>query len=68
MLVAQDANGASATKQFDRFLKALLAIEHLNACAAAQFSHMFVDEAVAEFLIDRAVSNVTDESRQNLRD
>ena len=68
MLVAQNANGADAAKQLDRFLKAFAAIKHLQSSAASQFSNMFIDETVAEFLINRAVSNVAGESREHLRE
>ena len=68
VLVAQNADHAAATQQLDRFLKTFFAIEHFDAGAAAQFSHMFIDQAIAEFLIDRAIAGVVDERRKNLRE
>ena len=68
MLIAQDSNGAALSKQFDRFVKALLAIEHFHAGASAYPTHVFIDETVSQPLIDGAVSDVTDVFWQDVRE
>ena len=66
MLIAQNADRAAAAKEFDGFLETVFAIEHFNAGTAAQTAHVFIDKAVPQFLVNRAVSDVTDKPWQNL--
>ena len=66
MLITQDADGAAAAKQCDGLLETFFAIEHFDADAAAQTADVFIDKTVAQFLINRAVSDVADKPRENL--
>ena len=68
MLIAQNSNGAAIAKQFDCLVEAFLAIEHLDAGASPHATHVFIDEAIAQPLIDGAVSDVADVFRQDVRE
>jgi hypothetical protein len=66
MLIRQDTNAAAGTQQIDHRLKSLLAIEQFQASLAARSAHVRVNEAIAKFLIDARVANVTNELRHQL--
>ena len=68
MLIAQNPNGAAVAKQFDCVVEPTFAIEHLHSGASAHATHVFIDEAVAQPLINGAVSNVADVFRQDVRE
>jgi hypothetical protein len=67
VLIAQNSDRAAIAQQLERFLKTFSAVEHFDPGPSTQFSHMFVNEAVAKSLIDCAVSDVADKSWQDLR-
>ena len=64
MLVAENADNASAAEQFDGAMKSFAAIEKFDSGAGARATNMCVDVAVAELLVNGAGANVIEIVRE----
>src|ERR1051326_8409862 len=67
MLIAQNAKRAAAPEQLNRLVKPFGAVEQFDPGAAAKFSEMLIDVAIAQRLKNRAVANEADQRRKHLR-
>ena len=67
VLIGQNTDAATGSQELNHRLKSVVAVEQFQARLAAGSAHVFVNETIAESLIDTGVSHEPDELWHQLR-